>query len=193
MTRRHILPLALAAAAAAPATAIAQDETTELQKVRQQLDATLAGNVVTVTPKVANDTLVVKTSRKGLLDVELDQDAGTATFDLLGVTGETFELQREKRKRGQVQFRLVATFTREGQEVTRRFNVVVKSLVPAPVEQDDDAGEDAPKPPKTDRESKGRGRGPETEAQREARREAGEGRGPETAAEREARTDRDDD
>jgi hypothetical protein len=178
---RSLLPLALAAAAAVPAVAVAQDDGPELEKARVALDASLAGDVVTVTPLVAGGDLRVHASGGRRLAVRVDDAAGTATFDLVGVEGETFTLQRERRARGQVRFRLVATVAGER---ARRFNVVARVLVPAAARAEDD---------------RGRGRGPETPEQREDRRERagddhrGRGRGPETAAQREARRGRDDD
>jgi hypothetical protein len=183
---RTLLPLALAAAAAVPAAAIAQDDRPGLEKARVALDASLAGDVVTVTPLVAGGDLRVHASGGRRLAVRVDDAAGTATFDLVGVDGETFTLQRERRARGQVRFRLVATVA--GRR-TRHFNVVARVLVPAAARPEDR--------PRSGRED--RGRGPETPEQREDRRERegdddrGRGRGPETAAQREARRGRHDD
>jgi hypothetical protein len=206
MKRSHILPIALLTAAL-PGSAIAQEPTApteptqpavtcptgeELRKDRSVLRATglpaggvLEGGVLKVAPAAGSaDLLRVTTSRKSLLEVT--KTADQVTFDVLGTDAEQLRVQRVKAKRGQLQFRLVSTVTGER---TRSFNVVIKALECAPVETEESSEPKEPKEPKT--ESRGRGRGPETEAQREARREreAGQrGRGPETEAEREART-----
>ena len=186
---KRILPAAFVAAALIPGgTAMAADDDKKCKPRfdKRALTGAFESGVLTVTPAREGTTFKATTSAKKRVLATVE--GATVTLDVKSLEGETFKVLRLRDGKGKISLRLEATGTdAEKQIQTLTFTTKVKALTTV-------CKTKKAKTEKTEKSDndRSRGRGSETDEERETRKDAGEGRGSETEAEREARKDRED-